>query len=138
MRFAYRRYSCANARRSVALTAISRARSVASSAVARSKLCTFMVSAPRLSQRVLRDPAVDWLKPVGFFWRRGRLSDQSGGPVTQLLIRYQAGDSGALDHLLPLVYDELQRLARRHIRKERRNHTLQSTALVHEAYLRLV
>ena len=66
------------------------------------------------------------------------MSDQSGGPVTQLLIRYQAGDSGALDHLLPLVYDELQRLARRQIRKERRNHTLQSTALVHEAYLRLV
>jgi RNA polymerase sigma factor (TIGR02999 family) len=66
------------------------------------------------------------------------LSDQLGGPVTQLLIRYQAGDSGALDGLLPLVYAELRKLARRHIRKERRNHTLQSTALVHEAYLRLV
>jgi len=64
--------------------------------------------------------------------------EESGGPVTQLLVRFQAGDSGALDRLLPLVYDELQRLARRHIRKERRNHTLQSTALVHEAYLRLV
>jgi len=66
------------------------------------------------------------------------VADEPRGPVTQLLVRVQAGDSGALDRLLPLVYDELQRLARRHIRKERRNHTLQSTALVHEAYLRLV
>jgi RNA polymerase sigma-70 factor, ECF subfamily len=89
-------------------------------------------------QGVLRDPTADWLK-VGRFFRRGCLvADESGGPVTQLLVRVQAGDSGALDRLLPLVYDELQRLARRHIRKERRNHTLQSTALVHEAYLRLV
>jgi RNA polymerase sigma-70 factor, ECF subfamily len=86
----------------------------------------------------LRDPTADWLK-VGRFFRRGCLvADESAGPVTQLLVRVQAGDSGALDRLLPLVYDELQRLARRHIRKERRNHTLQSTALVHEAYLRLV
>ena len=66
------------------------------------------------------------------------MAGQSGGPVTELLVRYHAGDSGALDQLLPLVYDELQRLASRHIRKERQNHTLQSTALVHEAYLRLV
>lgn len=89
-------------------------------------------------QGVLRDPAADWLKVGRFFGRGCLVADESGGPVTQLLIRVQAGDSGALDRLLPLVYDELQRLARRHIRKERRNHTLQSTALVHEAYLRLV
>ena len=48
------------------------------------------------------------------------------------------GNSNALDELLPLVYDELRRQARRFLRKERPNHTLQSTALIHEAYLNLV
>lgn len=58
--------------------------------------------------------------------------------VTQLLLAWGQGDRGALDRLLPLVYDELRRLARRHMRRERPGHTLQTTALVHEAYLRLV
>jgi RNA polymerase sigma factor (TIGR02999 family) len=65
------------------------------------------------------------------------VADESPGPVTQLLIRFRAGERGVLDSLLPLVYDRLQQLARRHLRKERSSHTLQSTALVHEAYLRL-
>jgi RNA polymerase sigma factor (TIGR02999 family) len=58
--------------------------------------------------------------------------------VTKLLQGWRAGDPRALDALLPLVYDELRRLAHHHLRNERPNHTLQSTALVHEAYFRLV
>lgn len=60
------------------------------------------------------------------------------GPITQLLARSRAGEAGALDQLLPMVYGELQRLARSYLKRERSDHTLQSTALVHEAYLRLV
>jgi RNA polymerase sigma factor (TIGR02999 family) len=58
--------------------------------------------------------------------------------VTQLLLKWNSGDQAALDQLIPLVYDELRRLADRYLRRERRDHTLQTTALVHEAYLRLV
>lgn len=57
--------------------------------------------------------------------------------VTQLLVAWGSGDEAALDQLMPLVYDELRRLARRHLGKERREHTLQPTALVNEAYLKL-
>ena len=57
--------------------------------------------------------------------------------VTVLLKAWAAGDQTALDRLTPLVYDELRRLAHRHMRKERLGNTLQTTALVHEAYLRL-
>lgn len=58
--------------------------------------------------------------------------------VTQLLVAYSKGDREALDRLLPLVYSELRQLADRYLRRERSDHTLQATALVHEAYLRLV
>jgi RNA polymerase sigma factor (TIGR02999 family) len=58
--------------------------------------------------------------------------------VTQLLAKVREGDQSALDALLPLLYDELRRIAVRHLKRERRGHTLQPTALVHEAYLRLV
>lgn len=58
--------------------------------------------------------------------------------VTQLLVQWANGDRLALDDLTPLVYRELRRLAASHLRKERKSHTLQPTALVHEAYLRLV
>lgn len=58
--------------------------------------------------------------------------------VTQLLLDWRAGDAAALDRLLPLVYDDLHHLARVQFARERRGHTLQPTALVHEAYLRLV
>ena len=58
--------------------------------------------------------------------------------VTQLLARAQAGDRGATDELFPLVYDELRQLADRYLSAEARVQTLQPTALVHEAYLRLV
>lgn len=58
--------------------------------------------------------------------------------VTRLLLQWTDGDAHALDQLLPMVYDELRRLAQSYLRKENVGHTLQSTALVHEAYLRLV
>lgn len=60
------------------------------------------------------------------------------GDVTRLLMRWRAGDRQALDELLPLVYEELRGLAARHMRGERSSHTLQTTALVHEAFLRMV
>jgi RNA polymerase sigma factor (TIGR02999 family) len=65
-------------------------------------------------------------------------SPTHAGNVTMLLVRAGAGDSKATDELLPLVYDELRGLAAKHLAGERPNHTLQPTALVHEAYLRLV
>lgn len=58
--------------------------------------------------------------------------------VTQLLIEWSQGNRAALDQLMPLVYDDLRKLARSHLRHERPDHTLQATALVHEAYLRLI
>ena len=58
--------------------------------------------------------------------------------VTQLLVKWGNGDKAALDELVPLVYDVLHRLAASYLRRERGNHTLQPTALVHEAYVRLV
>jgi RNA polymerase sigma factor (TIGR02999 family) len=57
--------------------------------------------------------------------------------VTELLGKWRAGDQEALDALVPLVYHELRKVAHRYLRHERPDHTLQSTALVHEAYLRL-
>jgi RNA polymerase sigma factor (TIGR02999 family) len=59
-------------------------------------------------------------------------------PVTDWLLAWRGGDTSALDQLVPVVMHELRRLARRHLRGERPDHTLQTTALVHEAYLRLV
>ena len=58
--------------------------------------------------------------------------------VTQLLLKWGEGDAASLDKLMPLVYDELRRLASNYLRRERQNHTLQPTALVNEAYLKLV
>lgn len=60
------------------------------------------------------------------------------GDVTRLLIEWKRGDATALDRIIPLVHAELRRIAARHLRRERPGHTLQPTALVHEAYLRLV
>ena len=59
-------------------------------------------------------------------------------PVTALLRQWHQGDEQALERLIPLVYDELHRIARRHMRHEAVGHSLQATALVNEAYLRLV
>jgi RNA polymerase sigma-70 factor (ECF subfamily) len=70
--------------------------------------------------------------------RRGESVDpSSGGPVSHLLEKWRAGDSEALNALVPLVYGDLRKLAHHYLRKQRPDHTLQSAALVHEAYLRL-
>ena len=65
-------------------------------------------------------------------------SPEPAHDVTQLLKRYGNGDQEALAELIPQIYDELRRLASCYLRSERVDHTLQTTALVHEAYLRLV
>jgi RNA polymerase sigma factor (TIGR02999 family) len=58
--------------------------------------------------------------------------------ITELLVAWRGGDQGALDRLFPLVYDQLRRISRRQLGAERAGHTLSTTALVHEAYLKLV
>lgn len=58
--------------------------------------------------------------------------------ITQLLKKWSEGNQEILDKLMPLVYEELRRQASRYLRRERSNHTLQTTALIHEAYLKLV
>jgi len=58
--------------------------------------------------------------------------------ITQLLLRWSRGDQAALDQLMPVVYEELHKLAHSYLRRERSDHTLQPTALINEAYLRLV
>jgi RNA polymerase sigma factor (TIGR02999 family) len=65
------------------------------------------------------------------------VSELSDKPVTELLERWQSGDEEALQSLIPVIYDELRHLARRQLRRERANHTLQTTDLVHEAYIRV-
>lgn len=61
----------------------------------------------------------------------------AGDDLTGLLIEWRQGDRAALDRLTPLVYDEIRRIAHRYVQREREGHTLQTTALVNEAYLRL-
>jgi len=63
---------------------------------------------------------------------------ESSENVTQLLLKWNEGDARALEKLMPLVYSELRRLARNYLRRERQDHTLQPTALVNEAYLKLI
>jgi RNA polymerase sigma-70 factor (ECF subfamily) len=66
------------------------------------------------------------------------MTNDSVGEVTRLLIRYSNGEADVMNELLPLVYEELRRLARSYLRRERPDHTLEPGALVHEAYIRLV
>ncbi|HKI94370.1 MAG TPA: sigma-70 family RNA polymerase sigma factor [Gemmatimonadales bacterium] len=66
------------------------------------------------------------------------MPDRETTEVSRLLVAWRDGDPSALDRLVPLVYDQLHVLAERHLRGERADHTLQTTALINEAYLRLV
>ena len=66
------------------------------------------------------------------------MSEQGTESITQMLIQLTNGNSAVVDALLPLIYDELRSLASNYLRRERPDHTLQPTALVHEAYLRMV
>src|SRR5207247_5634901 len=67
-----------------------------------------------------------------------KMATRSPQGITQLLERWSQGDEEALDQLMPLVYDELHRLAGAYLRREHREHTLQPTALINEAYLKLI
>lgn len=62
----------------------------------------------------------------------------AGGNITALLVQFAAGDRDAIDAIMPLLYQELRRMAQRHLRNEQRGATLRTTALIHEAYLRLI
>jgi RNA polymerase sigma-70 factor (ECF subfamily) len=75
---------------------------------------------------------------LGYGGRDKSVGPHGPGLVAQLLQQWRSGDQQALEQLIPLVYTELQRIAHRHLRRERGGHTLQTTALVNEAYLRLV
>ena len=66
------------------------------------------------------------------------MTEPSSRDITQMLIDWSEGDREALDRLIPVVYTELRRQAARHLRRERPGHTLQTTDLIHETYLRLV
>lgn len=66
------------------------------------------------------------------------MSDRAKQPVTELIVKWKAGDHAALQALIPLVYQELHAVAHNYLRGEPSGHTLQSTALVHEAYQRMV
>lgn len=66
------------------------------------------------------------------------MNQQHPHPVSELLVRWKAGDREALEALVPLVYKELRDIARHHLQRERPGHTLQSAALVHEVYIRLL
>jgi RNA polymerase sigma factor (TIGR02999 family) len=79
-------------------------------------------------------------RTTDFAWEAevNSMDPQMPEDLTQLLLRWRSGDETALDQLMPLVYSELRRLARQCLRGERAGHTLQTTGLVNEAYLRLV
>ncbi|MGE5242977.1 MAG: ECF-type sigma factor [Betaproteobacteria bacterium] len=66
------------------------------------------------------------------------MTDPAAGQITRLLRDWQTGDREALDLLIPLVYDELRLIAARHMSRERRDGAIQTTALVNEAYMKLV
>jgi len=66
------------------------------------------------------------------------MAESSPNQITQLLVAWSNGDESARERLVPVVYDQLHHLARHYMRRERPGHTLQTTALVHEAYIRLV
>ena len=105
----------------------------AEAAASSKPLCSQLISSvdTSISNRyaaLLRSPLGPGLKVQG----------NSSRQVTDLLGRWRGGDRQALDALIPLVYDELRRIAQHYLRNERPGHTLQSTALVHEAYVRLI
>ena len=65
------------------------------------------------------------------------MAPEAATQISELLLHWGSGDRAALEAVLPLVYEQLRRLAHHHLRQQRSNHTLQTTALVHEAYIRL-
>lgn len=105
-----------------------------------SHYCNYQVTSGGLTLR----PTVDCRWPERYALRPSLVcvgvsivGTVSAKPVSALLVKWKRGDQDALQSLMPLVYDELRRIAHRHLRAERPDHTLRSTELVHEAYLRL-
>lgn len=90
------------------------------------------------SQRRRPLPYISTGRDVPRFGAEYLVSEQRTDNVTELLIEVSKGDREAVDLLLPVIYDELRKLAANYLRRERPDHTLQPTALVHEAYIRLV
>jgi len=90
--------------------------------------------------RFLRDRSSDIILAPRIHYGPNGMTTMSPAPheLTQLLVAWGDGDQSALDKLMPLVYDELHRLAHRYMARERREHTLQTSALVNEAYVRLI
>jgi RNA polymerase sigma factor (TIGR02999 family) len=80
---------------------------------------------------------LEWADPAAAGWTSGEPRPEGTQEVTQLLAAWSQGDHAALEKLIPLVYEELRHLAQRYMEGQRPNHTLQTTALVNEAYLRL-
>lgn len=101
-----------------------------------------------LAERAARRHAVDWRRRPRaqrgpFLWvcpplRKESPTADDSSEITGLLHAWHSGDAAALERIMPLVYAELQSIARRYLKGETGGHTLQTTALVHEAYLRLV
>jgi RNA polymerase sigma-70 factor, ECF subfamily len=85
--------------------------------------------------RICQHPTGDAMAPYGC---HGTMENPPAGEFTQLLLAWRDGDPGALATLTPMVYDVLHRLARHYMSREHQGHTLQATALVNEAYLKLV
>src|ERR1700719_1978290 len=86
-----------------------------------------------------RENSLPFHRHVEYHVSQGKtVISESPQNITQILIDWQKGDADAPSKLMPLVYEELRRLARDYLRRERAGHTLQATALVHEAYLRMV
>lgn len=84
---------------------------------------------------------MSYRRELAFIWwilAERNMTAAASEDVTELLMEWRGGDQSALDRLLPLVYAELRKVARRCLHGERREHTMQTTGLVHEAYLRLV
>jgi len=98
-----------------------------------SRATTDVVDLSSASGYALRDSKSDLQNP-----RNEPMGISSPHDVTRLLQDWRNGDKAALEKLTPLVYDELRRLANRYLRSERKDHTLQGTALVHEAYMKMV
>jgi len=87
---------------------------------------------------VLKRPCLSWRVSGRGHGQGARVSADGRGDITHLLSRWADGDKAALDVLMPVVYSELRKIADAYLRRERGSHTLQPTALVHEAWLRLV
>ncbi len=98
-------------------------------------------SAPRSNFSLTSDLACNTIRSTKLgnpTRQRQRMADAPANSVSLLLSDWRAGNDQALEQLIPLVYGDLRRIAHRHLRQERHNHTLQSAALVNEAYLRLL